>query len=179
VGAILALDLATVTGWAIGVPGGEPVAGSHRIAEPGAALGRFLAGYSDWLADRITVLEPCMLIFEAPILTGHRTALDTARKLMCLAGVTELIAHRREIPCYEADTGEVTKHFTGRARYPGKSYQARRAAKKRSVMDQCAALGWRAADDNAADALALWTWAEFKLSTHRREMTPLLRGRAA
>lgn len=162
-GRILALDLATVTGWAVGEPGTVPLAGSYRVARPGAGLGLFLAGYSDWLADRITILEPCTLIFEAPILTGKKTALETARKLMCLAGVTEMIAYRRELPCFEASGVEVTKFFTGRARYPGDTPQERRHAKKQAVISQCAMLGWRAEDDNAADALALWRWAEFKL----------------
>lgn len=157
-GGILALDLSSATGWAAGSPGETPRAGTRRIGRPGQRIGAFLDIFDRWLSDQITVHQPAVLIFEAPILTAGKTSIDTARKLMCLAGVTELIAFRREIPrVFEADSSTVTKFFTGRGSY------GNRDAKKAAVMEQCRQLGWQPCDDNAADALALWRWAEFKL----------------
>lgn len=174
-GVILALDLATVLGVAIGPAGGKPRAVPHRIAPPETAIGPFLSRYADWLADQITTHDPAVIIFEAPIMTAGKTSIDTARKLMNLAGLTDMIGWRREVPrVFEADSSTVCKAFTGRGRYED------RGGKKRAVMEACARLGWEAADDNAADALALWWWAETKLFPKaRRESDPLLARGAA
>lgn len=186
-GVILALDLASVTGVAFGRAGETPLSLSHRIAEPGAGVGEFLDRYSDWLADLITEHGPAVIVFEAPLIWSGKTALDTARKLIGLAGDTERIAYRRQIKCREANGAQVTKFFTGRGSFPApdaaktqaQKRLARKLAKKRAVIDQCKALGWHAEDDNAADALAVFAFAENCLYPGSRSLVPLFAAKAA
>lgn len=172
-GGLLALDLATVVGWAhcglgyravtsleaqaIDRPTGV-LSGSHRIAAPGVGIGGFLNAFDLWLSDLVTLHTPDILVFEAPILTGGQTSIDTARKLMCLAGVTELIAHRRQIPIVrEVNVSSVKKHWTGNGR-----------AKKFEMIDAARARGFAPRTDDEADALAAMDFAASILLDRRR-----------
>lgn len=101
--------------------------------------------------------RPGLIVFESPIL-GPKTSILTSRKLQGLTGVCAIMAHRLGIPVQEAGTGEVTKFFTGFGRF-GKG-PAARVRKKQAVLDRCAQLGLGAKDDNAADAAALWYFAQ-------------------
>lgn len=161
---ILALDLATVTGFAYGdLPDSLPtpleVAGGVRI--PTVTHGTFRSGDSktedkiffktffNWLDDHITFFNPRLIIFEAPIHTGGRTSFQTARRLMGLATLVDTLCGLRDVPiAKEADIATIKKHFTGSGR-----------AKKPDMIRQCHALGWQPNDDNAADAIALWHFA--------------------
>lgn len=169
----LCLDLATSIGVAVGSPGRTPRAWSHRLPSTGEELGPFLAALDSLLEELIAEWSPSHIIMEAPIIRNGKTALATARKLYCLAGHTEWTAWRHKIPCYEAQGDRVTGFFTGRSRYPGKTSYARRAAKKRAVIDKCERLGWPVDDDDAADAIALFCWAEHILFPEAREIAPL------
>ena len=75
---ILALDLATKSGWACGSPDGEPRYGTKVLPSTGEDIGRFAAAYNEWLLDMITLESPALIVFEAPILAGQ-TTLTTAR----------------------------------------------------------------------------------------------------
>ncbi len=162
-GTIFSLDLATVTGWAFGPAGGVPSSGIKRMGDPGCSVGRFLQVFEEWLNDMLTVYQPQIFAFEAPLLrTGaggeSNTSIDTARKLLCLAGNAERIALDHDIPEHlvcEADNSSVCKDFTGRGHFAGD-----RTAKKNLVMARCREMGWEPADDNAGDALALWRFME-------------------
>jgi Holliday junction resolvasome RuvABC endonuclease subunit len=160
-GGILALDIATNLGWAWGyapkhgpataleaaaAAPAQPASGVYRVR--GDSLGEFLADYERWLGLVLDERQPGGLMFEAPIL-GKFTAFATARKLMSLAGLTELVAHRRGIPWVrEAQPSTVKKHFTGSGK-----------AKKPDMEAACLQRGWTFADDNEADALALFSYA--------------------
>ena len=63
---MLALDLATCTGWAVGPAGAVPSSGEERIGAPGIGIGEFLDIYGNWLADMITVHAPQVVIFQLP-----------------------------------------------------------------------------------------------------------------
>ncbi|MGD9884601.1 MAG: hypothetical protein AB7E70_21660 [Hyphomicrobiaceae bacterium] len=177
-GGILALDLATTVGWASAAPGYRAVlpisarhgvqewaanlalmrSGSHRIAPPGAGLPEFFHAFDLWLADMITVHQPDLLIFEAPIIAGGKTSVETARKLMGLAVLTELTGYRRSIPkVREENVITVKKHWTGHGR-----------ADKRMMIDAARQRGFEPADDNAADALALADYAAAMIERKQR-----------
>lgn len=157
---VLALDLATVTGFAVGdadyPPAPTPLekaggasspaylSGSHRIAPPNTGIGQFLHRFDLWLSDQITVHAPSLVVFEAPILRDGHTAIDTARKLMCLAGHVELVCYRREVRCLEAHLQTIKKHATGNGR-AGKEEVTAAAVRRFGPV----------ADDNEADALWL------------------------
>lgn len=166
-GGVIALDLATVTGWAVWRPAGSVAYGSRRLGRAGDADGAFFAGYHSWLADMITVEQPAAIVFEAPWV-GPDTHQQTARRLMGLAVVTELVAHLREIPrVREVNVASVRKHFVGNGR-------GERAAMKRAVIEGCRQRGWDPKDDNAADALAVLDFALHCFRVPGAPATPLL-----
>lgn len=148
IGPILALDIATITGWAIGpINATAPLNGSHRIAAPGADIAYTLVKFERWLLDFLTVKTPSLVVFEAPVPRSAAHGFQTARKLLGLIAVCELVCFRSGIQCREAAIQTVRKHFCGNGR-----------ADKEAVQAMCAARGWAFADDNAADALALWSY---------------------
>jgi Holliday junction resolvasome RuvABC endonuclease subunit len=170
-GSILALDLATVSGWAAGPPGSVPVSGSLRIGRKGSSLIRFLDAADVWLHDIIAVHRPTLLVIEAAFISPHRTSRDVAARLTTLSGLAQLQAFRAgldESAICEASSTEVAKFFTGHGRL-GNSDE-----KKELVMRRCKALGWEPADYDEADALALWRFAEAMLFPGaRREVLAL------
>lgn len=150
---ILGLDLATSVGFAVGDPeNGEPRFGTHRLPSTGDDIGRFLHAFDYVLSDIITLENPTNVVFEAPIL-ATRTTISTARKLMCLAGHTELVCLRRSISCRECHLQTVKKFFTGSGR-----------ADKAAMIEAAKRHGWLVEDDNAADALAVWALAVHSVS---------------
>jgi crossover junction endodeoxyribonuclease RuvC len=161
-GGILALDLATVVGWAYGMPGGRPIHGSHRFAPVGSSRPEFFRLYGLWLSDMITVHDPRAIVFEAPVLNHKgpkKTSIETARKLIGLAAVTECIAATREVrKIQEVGAGTVKKHWTGNGH-----------AKKPDMLDVARRMGFEPRDDNAADALGVWHWAVAQLAPRVRQ----------
>lgn len=159
---VLALDLATVTGWAVGpLPKRpltlleatvrkppQPLSGIFRVARPGTNVGKFLSNYGDWLERMITDHQVQGLIFESPILPAHSDMVAT-RKLVGLAGVTEMVAHDMGIRWVrEGYPSQVKLHICG---YGGPG--------KERVKQALMARDWSFADDNEADALALHDYA--------------------
>jgi hypothetical protein len=160
---ILSLDLATATGWAVGEAGSAPKSGVFRIARPGTDIGPFLLAFDRWLAATIDLYKPTVIVFESPVLLD-KTSIGTLRKLYSLAGLTEMIGHALNVRhVREADTGTVTKWLTGHARYKPVDGMSGRDLKKAAVMQAVQDLGFDPADDNEADALAIWLWAEATL----------------
>lgn len=162
VGGVLSLDLATVLGYAVGrlpplpitqleaaaTKPPQPHSGFHRIAQPNTPVGPFLSAYADWLDAMLAEHKPGGLIFEAPILPA-KTSLDTVRKLVGLAGVTQMLAHETGITWIrEAQPSSVKLHICGSGA-PGKT------GVQRAIMER----GWEFATDDQADALALWDYA--------------------
>lgn len=139
---ILALDLASIIGFACGSPEllGEAVHGSFALPSD-VNLGRQYAAFADWLADKITRHEPTELVIEAPFL-GQ--SLRAGRKLFALTGIAELIAWRRDLRFSEHHASSVRKTFCGSGR-----------ADKDRVVAECRHRGFAPRDDNAADAIAL------------------------
>lgn len=165
---LLALDLATTTGFAVGDPavyrpltplevasqGGnaKPYSGAQRIGAKNAEIGPFGVEYEDWLGDMIAVHMVDRIVFEAPWI-GGQTSQDTARKLMGLACWTESVACRKGVPwVFEANNASVRKHFTGVGR-------GDRSRLKRLTIEACQLRGWDPRGEDEADALALYDYA--------------------
>jgi crossover junction endodeoxyribonuclease RuvC len=157
-GGLLALDLATALGWALGRISArpltqleaavqkprQPMSGVFRIAPVGTAVGPFLAAYETWLSAMIAQHAPAGIIFEAPILP-KKTTPATVRKLVGLSGMTEKVAHQRGITWVrEAQPSTVKLHICGNGG-PGKA----------GVQNAIRARGWTFATDDEADALAV------------------------
>jgi len=151
---ILALDLATTTGWARGEPGSVPTCGTAHFAGPnGASINAIFANalsfFSVFLKQEP---RPTSLILEAmlpPEAMKGETSRRTRDLLAGLHGIVRAAAHSRGI--YEISDVSVLvvrKHFCGSAR-----------ATKGDVFERCRVMGFNVRDHNQSDACATWHFA--------------------
>ena len=157
----LALDPGGLCGWAVGDLGGRPRWGTHATGR-GASTGEALSGFAGWLRDLCAAEELDLICFESPYIPFHGAQIPrnaaTVRRLHCYAGMIEAVAWRMQIEVYEARPSEICLHFTGQGSWGG------RAKKKAATVRTCLAFGWDVAGAvDAADALALWCYAEATL----------------
>jgi crossover junction endodeoxyribonuclease RuvC len=149
---VLALDLATLAGWAVGEPGAEPAHGSVRFASVGASHEAIFASAHKWMVEQMVLHEPEMVIWESPLPTSFRqgrSTVDTTSLLYGLPAVVGTVAYLGGVyNIRKADTKDVRLHFIG--------CNPKRAKAKPMVKRQCRAMGWEVDDDNEADALATW-----------------------
>ena len=157
---ILALDIATTTGWAFGEPNTEPEWGSASFR--GGSLGARISRFEDWIDQMIGGLAPHYVVIEKPLMVRYIPNLDTSRLLLGFTGVVEKLCYRRDVRVCEAHNAEWKKAFIGHASRKGRSIKADCIAK-------CAQHGWHVDDDNEADALGIWSHAcdEFTQSANR------------
>lgn len=154
---ILALDLATRTGFARGRVGELPISGSIRFGGSGAHDAAIFAAALRWISQELQPEpRPDIVILEAmlpPDAMRGATSRAVRDRLAGLHGIALGVAHLRGVgEIAEASVGNIRGHFIGDRRL-------RRPDAKRHVMARCKALGWQCADDNAGDALALWSYA--------------------
>lgn len=148
---ILALDIASTSGWAFGSAGDAPRFGTYRAPSSGDDLGRFGYAYLQWLTGKLRELQPKEIVFEANILP-RETNITTLKKLYGLAFVTEIAALSEGIPCSEITAGEWRRAFLGQ-HYPRK---ATRDELKRAVVTACRQMGWEPNSTDDADAIGIW-----------------------
>lgn len=168
---ILALDLATWTGHALWRPGlDKPRSGVLRLPKTGEDVGRFVFVYEQWLSAYLGFERPRYVVFEAPWI-GEKTSQETARKLLGLSVVTELVCHRfkdggADCRYLETNNQTVRTHFLGqgsRSNNRRREGEDLRDALKRMTVETCEAKGWPVDDDNEADALAVLDFAAHQL----------------
>jgi hypothetical protein len=149
---VLALDLASVSGWAVGEPGAKPEHGSIRFASKGASHEAIFADAFKWMTIRCSWWKPGLIVWEAPMPTSFNRGRTTSHVTTILYGLPAVIgaaAYLKGIyDIRKANTKDVRMHFIG--------CSPKRAKAKPMVMQQCRAMGWDVADDNEADALATW-----------------------
>ena len=146
-GVVLSLDLATLTGFAVGNFGERPYFGAQQFE--GGHNGRCLFQFRTWLIEMIMFHEPALIIFES-VMTFNKTQPAVAARLHGLAGMTEAVIAElneagRKIRCYEANPSTVKLFWTGKGN-----------SKKSVMVDRARACGFKVHDDNAADAVAIW-----------------------
>lgn len=153
-GNILALDLATATGWCAGPPdAGVPLFGTHILPSTGDDIGAFGIAFEGWLAPTLRDVAPEVVAYEAPSLFAV-TQPATVIKLNGLAYDTEKLCARAGIRCFQANPSRLKKFFAGNGR-----------AKKPDMVAAARRYGWTVADDNQADACACWAWIVFCFGT--------------
>lgn len=166
---ILALDLATTTGWAVGRPG-EPIRyGALKLGNIANDQSLRFATFSAWVFDAIEKNGVERVVFEAPRDPRHMTKMNkmgqrvqltnfsTTRMLLGLCAIAEAEARRAGIKPNEVEAGKVRKHlFSGPA--------PRGQNIKRAVTARLNMLGFEPQDDNAADAIAIWLYASALLA---------------
>ena len=174
---ILAIDQATVSGWAFCEPGEPPLWGHKRMGRAGATEGEVFFAFRLFLMARIDEFRPKYLVMEAPFVprpdrSPMAKALNPAvlRRAYGLAAQITSIAEEYGLCCYEKQSVEVAKFFTGKGRFPGDTSDERTRAKKQAVMAACWARGWKCTHDEA-DALALLCCFEVQLyPTYERKI---------
>lgn len=154
---VLAFDLATSTGVALGHAGQTPRAWSVDLGKERGHAARFSKALRmvRLLTDDF---KPDLIAVEAPV-GGPKTSHFLVGLSACVTGE----AMNQGVRCEKFAINEIRKHFLGKhltvKHFPHlKSHQAK-AEIKRSVMNRCALLGWHVPNDDAADAAALWDYA--------------------
>jgi Holliday junction resolvasome RuvABC endonuclease subunit len=159
-GPILALDLATRTGFAWGVPGRTPESGSVILKKPGdgqdIAFGNMIA----WMNERLSSLQPQLVFKEsmwslqASTVRGNSEA--AVRLAAGLHAIVEGMCIRYGVAWDERGASTIRKHFIGRGN------AGKRDDTKAAVIDRCRLLKLMSPndeDDNRADALAAHDYA--------------------
>lgn len=161
-GGILALDLATITGWAWRAAGmSSPRCGAWNLAGRTHAAG--YAVLCDYLADAITLHAPRLIVYEAPLPPPKQTHANTARFLLGLCAVVELVAYRRDVPVREASRQTACAKVVGNGR-----------ATKDDVMAWARGRGFTPPTHDAADALVLLEYAERHCPHLRWALEPMI-----
>jgi Holliday junction resolvasome RuvABC endonuclease subunit len=152
---VLALDLATETGWALGRPGDlKPDSGTVRFASKGASHAAISGGALEWMIEFSKERACDEVVIEQEVRKkktweSSTDADDITRGLIFMA--RGVLFKRGVYRLTMAPVNTVRKFFLGDGSLE------REQAKHRTVQ-RCTALGWEPADDNAADALAIWAW---------------------
>ena len=145
--AVLALDLGTTTGWALRTMDGRIVSGTHdfrpRRFEGGGM--RYLR-FTDWLVELAMLSHGIRrVVFEE---VRRHAGTDAAHVYGGFLGALTSWCEEHEIPYQGVPVGTIKRHVTGRGN-----------ADKAAVMAAIRARGYRPADDNEADAIAILLWA--------------------
>jgi hypothetical protein len=154
---ILALDIATTLGWARGRVGEVPTSGSICFEKYAGASDNAIFGNAlTWLSAQLEPKpRPDMLIIEALLPPGAKvgkTNRATRDRLAGLQGIMRAVAHLRGVYRIETPSvGDVRAHFIH-------DRNCKRARAKRETVAKCRALGWPCADEDAGDALAIWSY---------------------
>lgn len=151
---ILALDLATVVGFALGDVRGVKISGSRRLPATGDDIGAFAHAFRGWLTTGLNRHKPTKVVYEQPILRGTDTTLATCRKLYGLAWQTELTCKDLGYGVEEINISDWRVHFLGRGNVPRE-----RKDIKAAVMQMCRVRGFHFDDDNEAEAIAILDYA--------------------
>lgn len=177
-GSVLALDIATTTGWAlhndelerpffgaVKLPGGQNEVGKACDA---------LLGFLERLDQRVAAAgKPISHIFwEKPFIPTQVNS-QTSERLMGLCAVAQLFGYRAGvISCYAVDIAEWRKHFLGR----GAGFKKGAKGKylpghdpKELAIQQCASFGWHTDIADAAEACGVLDYGLAMLDRGLRE----------
>ncbi len=146
-GAILALDLGTTTGWAMCGHDGLITSGTvsfrpRRFDGGGMRYLRFV----NWLTELDQLAGPIATIWFEEV--RRHAGTDAAHVFGGLLATLTSWAELRGIPYGGTPVGTIKKHATGKGN-----------ASKAMMIEAAQARGYRPADDNEADAIAILHWA--------------------
>lgn len=158
---VLALDLARLTGWAVGSQAGVEGFGVHEFLKTDN-MGEYGMAARITFRRMLAEVEPDAVVFEAPILRPGRIehnrrggaflkVIDTPAKLRKIYGLPFELGvecFRADVPVDEANMSSVRSHFLF-GKVPRSSEEIELAVKAMARMR-----GWAVTDDNEADALA-------------------------
>lgn len=178
---LLALDIATSTGWAYGPADGKPLSGSVRLKRPQEPrevapgnLGAFLRDrFDDWHAMGML---PDLIFVEDFLNPVAQPSADAAIVQLMCHGAMHSEAAQWGIKVEKAMPATIRRHFVGQARV---AKGGPKDAIKRLVRDRCALLGYvdkLCVDFDRTDALAAWDYAAHLFGRRRPADFELFRG---
>lgn len=150
---ILAFDLATVTGWSMGMLGDHvPAFGSIRFGARDCSNEARFAHALQWTSDFLKRHKVDLITYEAPLHFALRRGKSKAGNdevAFGLAAIVQAVAHLRGVYDIRAEaTADVRRFFIGN--------NPKRQIAKRETVGFCRRLGLQVENDNEADAIALW-----------------------
>lgn len=154
---ILALDLATITGAAVGCAGDTPHTWTVNL---GVSLPHPRRYARALRMTRVCIEKhkPDLVVVEAAV-GGPKASQYLVGLLACVQGQCADLG----VPCETHHLASVRKHFLG-ANPSLKQFKGNRAQQQKQVkalvLNRCRSLGWPVEDDNCADAAALWDYAQ-------------------
>ncbi|HXG80130.1 MAG TPA: hypothetical protein VNJ31_12440 [Methyloceanibacter sp.] len=146
-GAVLALDLGTTTGWAVQLAGGQIESGttSFRTSRYDGGGMRYLR-FRGWLDHFATGRAGIAAIYFEEV--RRHIGTDAAHLYGGFLATLTAWCEQRAIPYQGVPVGSIKRHVTGKGN-----------ADKQAVIAAVRARGFRPADDNEADAIAVLLWA--------------------
>ena len=153
--AVLALDLATKTGWAAGP---DPVRYGVWDLSAYASVARrlrMLRTKLDRLRDEVAITD---VMYETPWV-GRKTHQHTARLLMAMPVIVEMFCDEHDIRCWEVAAPTWRKHFLGVGQVRVGKHGSSRDELKRMARERCRLLGYAVSTDDEADALGILDYA--------------------
>lgn len=169
-GTVLALDIATTTGWAWHRPGmPRPFFGAIPLPSTVNEVGEPIAALLLWLRTLYIGLKSdgtpiTHFFYEMPFLDPRKINSRTSKRLMGLAGAVEMFAFQvGATGCYEIELSEWRKHFLGRGtgfkKTPDKKKYLPGHDPKELAIRQCASFGWHTDVHDAAEACGVLDYA--------------------
>lgn len=152
---VLAIDPATVTGFAIGEAGTVPRSGSARLRRPGEARVVATHNMRCLLRDLTAFDKPDVVVCEDFLNPAAHKSADAAILGIALFTIVEAWAFERKYRFEAANRSTVLKHFIGVGR------TGDRASTKDAVIRRARLLKYIPSDchdDNRADAAALFDY---------------------
>lgn len=149
---LLAFDLATSTGVAIGDARDAPLCHTERLGEAGRAHGARFSQAFHMASRLIKQHQPDLVAYEEPIASGVTGAQERVQLAMGLRACLLAVCHMRGVRAAGYHVSSVRKHFIGRGDFKRNDAKARTIAR-------CRDFGWHVANDNEADACAVWEYA--------------------
>ena len=159
---VLALDLATTTGWAVHRASMDrPFYGSLQLPRNPQVIGPAGLKLWNWLLEKHSAYQFTHIAYEEQHIAMQKKRgpggiketvtldMNVAKKLIGLAAITEMFCEAAEISCWAVPIGTWRKHFLG------KGTGMKRAEVKQACLTQCEAFGWPTTDDNAAEACGI------------------------
>lgn len=153
---ILALDVASHVGIAVGSSGGVPLCWSEYLGGP--PDDRRFSKVIRLTNHLIKTHQPDFVAVEAAV-GGPKASAYLIGLLACVRGV----AFMHGVACEPLHLAAIRKHFLGKhygvRDFPGLNKGAAKKAIKAEVVKRCELLGWKVPDHDSADAAAVWDYA--------------------
>jgi hypothetical protein len=163
--AVLALDLATTTGWALHRPGMQrPFLDAFTLPGAANAIGEPCAALEMWLREKYLEMRSqggiSHFFFEAQHIAENMNP-QNAYRLIGLGAIVEKFAFQVKAHCYCVDISTWRKHFIGR----GSGFKRDKTKKgkpylpgedpKELAMQRCESYGWHTDIHDAAEAAGI------------------------